>query len=71
MITAPRFDVYPANAEKKLVYSLDPLKPTFANLVPNASGVPTLEIISSSNADLGVYTISVIVTESFSGVTTT
>jgi hypothetical protein len=71
VLAAPRFDVYPANADKKLVYSLDPSTPAFVTLVPNAGGVPTLEIISGNNADLGVYTISVIVTEFFSGVTTT
>jgi len=71
VLGAPQYGVYPANADKKLVYSLDPSTPAFVTLVPNASGVPTLEIISGSNADLGVYTISVIVTEFFSGVTTT
>lgn len=70
-LDAPQYGVYPANADKKLVYSLDPSTPAFVTLVPNASGVPTLEIFSASNADLRVYTISVIVTELFSGVTAT
>ena len=71
ILSAPQFDVFPANADKKLIYSLDPSTPAFVTLVPDGSGVPTLHILSSSNADLGVYTISVKVTEFFSGVTTT
>ncbi len=70
-LSAPQYDIFPQNADRQLVYSLDPSTPAFISLVPNASGVPTIEIVSSSNADLGVYTISIILKEVFSGVTVT
>lgn len=59
------------DADRKLVYSLDPSTPAFVTLVPNANGNPTIEIISSSNDDLGVYTITIILTEVFSGIKVT
>jgi hypothetical protein len=71
VLSAPQYNIFPTNADKQLVYSLDPSTPAFISLVPNASGVPTIEIVSSSNADLGVYTISIILKEIFSGVTVT
>ena len=69
--SAPQYNIFPPNADRQLVYSLDPSTPAFISLVPNASGVPKIEIVSSSNADLGVYTISIILKEVFSGVTVT
>ena len=69
--SAPHYKIFPSNADRQLVYSLEPLTPAFISLVPNASGVPKIEIVSSSNADLGVYTISIILKEVFSGVTVT
>ncbi len=61
----------PADADRKLVYSLDPSTPAFIKLVPNANGIPSIEIVTSSNADLGIYTISVILKEAYSGLTVT
>ncbi len=71
MLDVPKYDVFPANADRKLVYSLEPSSLAFVTLVSNANGNPTIEIISNSNNDLGVYTITVILKEVFSGVTAT
>jgi hypothetical protein len=71
VLDVPKYEVFPVDADKKLVYSLDPSTPAFVTLVPNANGELTIQIISSSNDDLGVYTITVILTEAFSGIKVT
>ena len=71
VLNVPKYEVFPANADRKLVYSLDPETPVFVTFFPNANGNPTIEIISNSNNDLGVYTITVILEEAFSGLTVT
>ena len=71
VLNSPKYDILPVDADRKLVYSLDPLTPAFVTLSPNANGNPTIEIISSSNEDLGVYTITIFLTEVFSGIKVT
>ena len=71
MLDVPTFEIFPADADRKLVYSLDPTTPEFVTLISNANDEPTIEIISNSNDDLGVHTITVILTEVFSGITVT
>jgi hypothetical protein len=71
VLDVPKYEVFPANADRKLVYSLDPSTPAFVTLIPTINGNPTIEIISNSNNDLGIYTITIILKEVFSGVTVT
>jgi hypothetical protein len=67
ILDVPQYEIVPANADRQLVYSLDPLTPAFVTLIPDANGLPTIQIVSSSNDDLGIYTITVILKEVFSG----
>jgi len=59
------------DADRNLVYSLDPSTPAFVTLASNVNGNPTTDIITSSNDDLGVYTITIIITEVFSRIKVT
>ena len=56
------------NADRQLVYSLDPSPPAFITFLP---WFGKFEIASSNNADLGVYTITVKLEEEFSGLIVT
>jgi hypothetical protein len=67
ILDVPQFEIVPANADRELVYSLDPSTPAFVTLITDANGLPTIQIVSSSNDDLGIYTITVILKEVFSG----
>jgi hypothetical protein len=67
ILDVPQYEIVPANADRQLVYSLDPSTPAFVTLIPDANGLPTIQIVSSSNDDLGIYTITVILKEVFSG----
>jgi hypothetical protein len=67
ILDVPQYEIVPANADRQLVYSLDPSTPAFVTLIPDANGLPTIQIVSSSNDDLGIYTITVIMKEVFSG----
>jgi hypothetical protein len=67
ILDVPQYEIVPANADRQLVYSLDPSTPAFVTLIPNANGLPTIQFVSSSNDDLGIYTITVILKEVFSG----
>ena len=71
LLDVPKYEVIPVNADRQLVYSLAPSTPTFVTLIPNTNGLPTIQIVASSNNDLGEYTITVIVTEVFSGIKVT
>jgi len=35
-LSAPQYNIFPSNADRQLVYSLDPSTPAFISLVPNA-----------------------------------
>ena len=65
---APSYTVMPVNADKKFVYTLHLSTPPCVTLVPNASGVPDLQIVSSSNLDLGVFVVTIVTTEFWSNV---
>jgi len=67
ILDVPQYEIVPANADRQLVYSLDPSTPAFVTLIPDANGLPTIQFVSSSNDDLGIYTITVILKELFSG----
>jgi len=68
VLNSPQYEILPIDADRKLVYSLDQSTPAFVTLIPNPTGNPTIEIISSSNDDLGVYTITIFFKEVFSGI---
>jgi hypothetical protein len=42
VLDVPRYEVFPADADRKLFYSLDPSIPAFVTLVPNANGEQTI-----------------------------
>jgi hypothetical protein len=42
LLDVPKYEVIPENADRQLVYSLDPSTPTFATLIPNTNGLPTI-----------------------------
>jgi len=66
--TAPSYTVMPVNADKQFIYTLAPSTPPCVTLVPNASGVPDLNVVSNSNSDLGVFVVTIVITELWSNV---
>lgn len=71
LTASPRYTPVPANADKQLSYTLDPSTPAFVTLVADPSGIPNVRVFSSSNNDIGAYSISIIVTEFWSHISKT
>ena len=71
LTASPQYIPVPANADRQLSYTLDPATPAFVTLVADPSGIPNVRVFSSSNSDIGAYSISVIVTEFWSNISKT
>jgi len=63
--------VLPANADKQFIYTLAPATPSFVTLQPNAGGVPSLHVSTSNNSDLGIFGVTIVISEFWSNVSIT
>lgn len=71
VLSVPNYTITPAYADRNFVYSLSASTPAFITLVPQGTGFPKINIYTISTSDTGVYSIDVILTETFSGLTRT
>lgn len=61
----------PADADKNLDYTLEAGTPSFVTIVQSTPGVFKVRIYTTSTADTGIYTITVLFHEYFSGLSRT
>lgn len=65
-LVASMYSAVAANADVQTVYSLGGSTPAFVTIAGDPYDTPTIQVVTTSGADTGVYTIDVIYTDEFS-----
>lgn len=71
LLNVPEYTIQPANANINCFHALGALTPAFVSLVGDPFGSPKIQIMTSTIADTGIYSIDVIYTDEYSGLTKT
>lgn len=73
LLVVPEYTIFPANSNTDCFHQLGAGAPAFVTLVPDADPLadPKIQILTTSAADTGIYSIDLIYTDLFSGLTHT